>query len=152
MLQLRRRVPSRLAKKHNPPNSFVTMLVQSNSPKLQHGRSRVAFTGYSDFSERFWPAGQLTPNRFWPAGTTKQEWIILQHIQYEQIQNTHHQKHDVDPLGSDTRMGPHASRDARAGMPALQKVYVSNYLTSNDPHQFGLCRGYVVSFAFGVGR
>ena len=25
-----------------------------------------------------------------------------------------------------------------------------NYLTSSDPHELGLCRGYVVSFAFGA--
>ena len=48
--------------------------------------------GYSNFSVRFWPAGQMSPDRFWPAGMTKQEWHTLQYMQQEQTQTSQRKK------------------------------------------------------------
>ena len=85
-------------------------------PKFQYDQRRVAFTGYSNFSVRFWPAGQMSPDRFWPAGMTKQDWLTLQYMQQEQTQTSKREQQD-------THAGPHADREVRVGVLAAQDVY-----------------------------
>ena len=88
-------------------------------------RSHVAFTGYNNFAERFWPAGQISPDkydkarlvfaeRFWPAGMTKQDWQYMQKEQHKKPR-TRQTKKDAKHKKQDTHVGCHAGCEAHVG-------------------------------------
>ena len=83
-------------------------------PKFQYVQGRRAFTGYSNFSVRFWHAGQKCPDRYWPAGITMQDWHTLQQEQTQTSQRKP-QENSRESVASHFALGDDAGKPLRRG-------------------------------------
>ena len=83
-------------------------------PKFQYVQGRRAFTGYSNFSVRFWHAGQKCPDRYWPAGITMQDWHTLQQEQTQTSQRKQ-QENNRESVASHFALGDDAGKPLRRG-------------------------------------